>query len=470
MKISFEALKPGQAAEINDYVEKLLWEQGIVVDDPDVCSFFAEKGAGVSGAVVKLPKEMVREAAESAPEYFTLHSRNPERTVTLGIGYDPVINGNSGMSYIQDAGGARRAARVEDQVMMLKLSHTSDVIGVSNAGILYPTIGIDPAAAKYLQMINALTYSDKPFFSQGMDKSYGRAAIDLARIATGYGDRRVCMSVVNSLSPMRWDTKMLGMIRIFAEEDQPLNISSSSMLGATAPLYLTGALIMACAEALFGIVYSQLIRPGAPVVFGCFTGVMDMRNMSMSYGLPEFSIMCAAASQMSSFYKLPFRGGGALTDAKGTNAQCGIESAMQMMVALNCDVHYMHQSIGTLDSILACSAEKFVMDEEIVARIRHMRKGVGEIPDGILDVIREGSRERSFLGLESTAFNFRDIIFTPVFSEGCTYEKWTRNAMSCEDMARSAVIKRLNEYIEPDIDAGIKKDMKEYAAKNGVNL
>lgn len=470
MKIKIEALRSDQITEINEKVEKLLWEHGITVRDPQICTFFSNKGAKVSGATVHLPKELLREALKTVPKQYTLHARNPERGVTIGIGHEVVINPNSGMSFIQDADGTRRPARVEDQINMLKLSHTSKVAGVSNAGILYPTVDIDLADAKYLQMINALTYSDKPFFSQGIDSSYGKAAIELARIATGYRDRHVCMSVVNSLSPMAWDEKMLGMIRVFAEENQPLNISSSSLIGATAPINLTSALIMACAEGLFGVVYSQLVRPGTPVVFGCFPGVMNMRSMRMSYGVPEFSIMCAAGSQMASFYQIPFRGGGGLASAQVTNAQSGMESALGMMVALNCDVHYMHQSIGTLDSILTCSAEKFVMDEEAVMRIWHLQKGMGEIESDMFEEIKEGCEEGSFLGLESTAMNFRNVVFQPLYSEDCTYEEWREKNKSDEELAKKAVKKRLAEYIEPDIGMDIKKQLKEYAVKMGANL
>ena len=470
MKMKLQALRPEQIAEINEKIEKLMWEQGIVVNDTDVCAFFADKGAKVLGATVHIPKQMLQEAVKNVPTQYTLHARNPEKTVTFGIGHDVVINPNSGQSFIQDADGTRRPGTVDDLNKMLKLNHTSKVTGVSNAGILYPTVGIDPKDAKYLQMINALALSDKPFFSQGIDGTYGKAAIDLARIATGYNDRHVCMSVVNSLSPMMWDTKMLSMIRVFAEENQPLNISSSSMIGATAPINLTTALIAAFAEALLGVVYSQLIRPGAPVVFGCFPGVMNMRHMCMSYGAPEFSILCVAASQMAAFYEMPFRGGGGLTDAKVTGAQSSMESALHLMIALNCDVHYMHQSIGTLDSILAGSAEKFIMDEEIVARIRHMQKGVGEIDSEALDVIKEGCKDRSFLALESTALNFRDVIFKPTYSDGCTYEEWMEKRKSDDEAARKVVDKRIAGYVEPDIGADVKKQLKEYAVKLGAVL
>ncbi|MCL2162961.1 MAG: trimethylamine methyltransferase family protein [Oscillospiraceae bacterium] len=470
MKIKIEALRDDQVEEISEKTEKLLWEQGIVVNDTDVCTYFSDRGAKVTGSTIFLPKEMVRNAIESAPERHTLHARNPERTVTFGKGFDMVINGNSGMSYIQGADGIRRPARVKDQIDMIKLSHTSKVMNVSNAGIVYPTADIDPADAKYIQMINALTYSDKPFIAQGFDKSCATTAISLARIATGYNDRPVCMCIVNSLSPMTWDSKMLGVIRVYAEENQPLNISSSSMIGATAPLNLMSALITACAEALFGITYSQLIRPGSPVIFGCFPGIMDMRAMSMSYGSPEFAIMCAAASQMSAHYRIPFRGGGALTSAKVTDAQSSIESALNMMVSMNCEVHYMHQSIGSLDSILSCSAEKFIMDEEIVARVRHMQKGMGEIEQDVFDVIRDGCQERSFLALESTAMNFRNVLFSPIFVNDCTYEEWIENGKSGNEMAREVAERRIAEYVEPDIGADIKRQMREFALGLGANI
>ena len=470
VKIVIEALRPDQIIEISEIVGRILWEQGIIVNETDVCSFFSGKGAKVSGSTVHIPKEMLNQALDSVPKQYTLHSRNPEKCVTVGLGFPVLINPNSGMSFIQDVDGSRRPGSMEDLVKLLKLNHTSKVTGITNAGLLYPSVGIDPGDAKYLQMIYALTYSDKPFFSQGIDESYGKAAIELAQIATGYRDRPVCMSVVNSLSPMAWDSKMLGMIRLFAQENQPLNISSSSMIGATSPLCLTSAVITAFAEGLFGVVYSQLVRPGAPVVLGAFPGVMDMRFMRMSYGAPEFSMLCAAGAQMASHYKIPYRGGGALTSAQVTGAQSGMESTFGMMFALNSDVHYMHQSIGTLDSILAASMEKFVMDEEIVARIMHIKRGMGEVEDDFTEVLQEGVADRSFLALESTVRNFRETIFTPEFCNNCTYDVWMEKKTSNEELAHKAVEKRLAEYVEPDIGTDIKEQMKRYALKEGAKF
>lgn len=470
MKLTPTALREDQIQLIQEKVAQLLEQKGITIKDVDVCTFFQEKGAKVSGEQVHIPREMLQSALSSIPPSFTLHARNPEKTVTIGRGHPPVINTNSGMSFIQDWNHVRRRACVQDQINMLKLAHTSSVIGVSNAGILYPTEDIAPDDALFLQMRNALCYSDKPFFSQGLDGNCAKHAIAMAQIATGYQDRPVCMSVCNSLSPMAWDSKMLAMIRVFAQANQPINISSSAMIGATAPIFLSGALILAVAEALTGIIYAQLIRPGTPVVFGCFSGAMDMQNMSMAYGSPEFALLGAAASQVAAAYKIPFRGGGALADAKVTNMQCGIESAMNMMVALNTETHYMHQSIGTMDAIMTCSAEKFIMDEEIVARIRRMQQGIGEIDDAVMESIEQGLAEHDYLNVESTAENFREQIFIPPVSDRCTYQDWISEERSNEKRAHQIFKQRLGAYVEPDIGSDIKNALKNYASAQGARI
>ena len=102
LKIKIDALSQNQIEEVNAHVEKLLWEQGVVVKDADVCKFFSEKGAKVSGSTIRLPKELLREALKTVPKNFTLCARNPNNTVTLGIGSPVVINTNSGMNFVQD--------------------------------------------------------------------------------------------------------------------------------------------------------------------------------------------------------------------------------------------------------------------------------------------------------------------------------------------------------------------------------
>jgi trimethylamine:corrinoid methyltransferase-like protein len=130
----------------------------------------------------------------------------------------------------------------------------------------------------------------------------------------------------------------------------------------------------------------------------------------------------------------------------------------------------MHQSIGTLDSILACSAEKFVMDEEIVTRVQRMKRGIGEFPDDLMDVIEEGRESGSFLGLLDTALNFKDQIYFPTFSDRSNYEAWTSKGKSNELKASDIVGMRLSEYVEPDIGVSLKKELRDYATKQGADI
>ena len=464
MRITMQALTPEQVDRIHAQTLELLWTHGIELNCEEARATFAKHGARVEREQVYIPPKLVEEAVKAAPSRFTLHARDVKKTIEVGKGCRTAILACSGIPNIIDKSGNQHQVTFEHYKDMLRMTQTSPVIGVVNSGSLYPT-SISSQHSLYLQMLLTLSMTDLPFLGQTEGKAVSKDCIEFARITTGISDKVVAAGICNSLSPMAWDKSMLEGIRAYAEEGQATNISCCSLAGATGPIYLMGGILQANAEVLAGITYSQLICPGAPVIYGTTSSVMDMRSMGLSLGTPEYSLISTGCSQMAAFYDIPFRGGGGLSDSKSIDAQAGIEAALNLMVSLNNGIDFMIQGIGVLEAYMSMSLSKWVMDEDIVLRIRRVQDGLGEYPDDLTQVIADGFDAGNYLSHESTMMEFRTELFQPMLADRRGYELWNAEGKTYSDMANECVERRLASYKMPELDSDAKRHIESIIEK-----
>lgn len=457
MQITMRALTPEQVENIHEMTLSLLQKHGVNIGCGEACETFAAHGARLDGEQVYIPPEMVEAAIKSTPASFTLHARNPEKNREIGIGKALAVSPVSGVPIILD-GGQQRLVTFDDYKNMVRLAHTSPVVNVANSCSLYPTHK-DAVHALYLQMYNTVKLTDLPLVGQTEGLQVSADCVELYKRACGMNDKTVAIGICNSLSPMAWDKTMLEGIRAYAEGGQAVNITCCSMTGATAPIYLFGSILEANAEVLAGLVYAQLLRPGTPVIYGTTSSIMDMMSMGLSLGTPEYSLISTGCAQMAAYYNVPFRSGGGLSDAKVPDAQAGSESALNLMISMNNGVNLMLQSLGVLEYYMAVSFEKWVMDEEIIRHISHIQKGMGEIPEDLEELIADGVAN-NFLEQEATFDNFRSELFLPMLKNRKTFEAWSADGQSYEDMAAECVQRRIEEYKCPDLGPDTMKDVR----------
>jgi trimethylamine--corrinoid protein Co-methyltransferase len=144
--------------------------------------------------------------------------------------------------------------------------------------------------------------------------------------------------ILGSLTPLKYDLGMLGALMEYARAGQPQLISSLSIAGATGPVTLAGNLALQNAEILAGIVLTQLVREGTPVIFAGVSSNAEMRSGALSIGSSEMAMNTAATAQMAHYYRLPIRSGGAVYDAKVPDAQAAYESMMSLLMARVCGI------------------------------------------------------------------------------------------------------------------------------------
>jgi trimethylamine--corrinoid protein Co-methyltransferase len=218
---------------------------------------------------------------------------------------------------------------------------------------------------------------------------------------------------------------MAGAILRYAEAGQALLIANLAMAGSTAPITLAGMLAMQNAELLAGIVLSQLVNPGTPVIYGTTSTNIDMRSGALAIGSPELAQVTAAHMQLVRFYGLPSRGSGALTDANYPNAQAGLESMMGMLTVVNSGADFVLHAAGILSSYLAFSYEKFVLDDEICGRVRRFHRPL-MVNDETLayDAIKRVGPGGHFLLEDQTATRCRTEFWQPEVSDRTGLDEW----------------------------------------------
>jgi trimethylamine--corrinoid protein Co-methyltransferase len=236
------------------------------------------------------------------------------------------------------------------------------------------------------------------------------------------------------------------------------------MAGSTGPVTLAGVLAMQSAELLAGIVLTQMISPGTPVIFGSTSTNIDMKSGALCIGSPELSQMVAAHAQLARYYGIPSRSGGALTDASSPDAQAGFESMMALLTTANSGVDFVLHSAGILSAYLAFSYEKFVLDDEMCGMVRRLRRGFVVSPETLAyDVIAKVGSGGNYLMEDHTVERCRSEFWKPGVCDRGGLEAWMgggrRDAVA---RARTRWQKLVRDHKDPELDPIICHQLQAY--------
>lgn len=218
---------------------------------------------------------------------------------------------------------------------------------------------------------------------------------------------------------------MLQACRYFAERNQATMFPCCSMPGVTSPVTLSGTVICNNAENLAGIVYAQLVRPGAPVVYSNTSGGTDMRFVTPAIGSPETALISFASASLAKYYNIPCRTGGSLADSKCVDWQCGVESTFTMMAALMSSASFVLHSCGVMDSFNVLCYEKYLLDEQNIEMIRKLVNGMSVHTDSEeLENLSDVGPGGQFIGEEHTMDYMKDELYTPALFNKMSFTGW----------------------------------------------
>jgi trimethylamine--corrinoid protein Co-methyltransferase len=462
-----------QVAAMHDAALVMLETQGMKVLSADARRRYREAGATVDEAsnIVRIDRDLIATSLASAPREITLHSVDPLRHVPLSdshVAFAPT----SGPPNIMDTARGRRAGTLEDFCNLTKLCQSFEVIHVLGGATEPQDI---PVNVRHLEVTRAqLLLSDKiPLvFSRG----HGQVAdsFELIRLAHGlspeeFRSRPYTYTVINTNSPLQLDIPMADGIIDFAAAGQVLIITPFTLAGAMAPVTIAGALTLAHAEALAGLTLAQIVRPGAPVVYGSFTSNVDMKSGSPAFGTPEYVKAAFGAGQMARFLGLPWRSSNA-TASNTPDAQSAYESQMSLWGALFGGCNFILHAAGWLESGLTTSYEKFILDVEMLQMFAEVFQPVGATAaDLALEAVAEVGPGGHFFGCAHTMERYRSAFYAPLVSDWRNFGQWSEDgARTATERASAIWQSTLQRYVAPARDAAIVESLNAYVERRSA--
>jgi trimethylamine--corrinoid protein Co-methyltransferase len=445
---------------IEHNADTLLEEVGIeIVNYPEAVEIFRTAGADVTDQRVRFPRGMCRQLiTATAPRVFTQRARNPQRSVVIGDPY-MVLVPTYGSPFVYSLDGGRRYATIEDFRNFVKLTYTSHTLH-HGGGTLCEPVDL-PVNKRHFDMVYShIKYSDRAFMGSVTHPSRAQDSVEMARILFGAETlerEHVIMGLANANSPMSWDFNMLGSAKAYAEANQIMLITPFILGGAMAPVTVAAQATQTLAEALAGMAFCQIIRPGAPVIFGSFASSMSMQTGAPTFGTPEPQLVLFVLAALSRRLGVPFRSGGNFTASKVPDYQAAYESAISFMATMQAGVNFNLHTAGWQEGGLAIGYEKFMLDEDQASMAAAYLAGVDTTDNGYaLDAMLAGGPGQHFLGSPHTLANFENAFWRSELSNNDSFEQWELDgSLDAAQRANRRWKQRLAEYEPPPLDPAI---------------
>jgi trimethylamine--corrinoid protein Co-methyltransferase len=464
-----EVVSADEIVSIHQASLSILEDIGIIFHDEEACDIFRRAGAIVDDdGTVKIGREIVAAALETAPSAFQLTPRDTTKAVTIGgdaLAFTTVL----GPPNCSDMEGGRRPGTLADFSNFVRMGQFFNIIHMIAGSPVEPNdVEVDIRHIESTRVM--LTLSDKvPYlFSQGRQRLWD--GMDLVARALGYADRIELTemprlySIINTNSPLQYDSSMASGVIELARHNQAPIISPFSLAGATMPLPLAGAVAQSNAEALAGVTLTQLVRPGAPVVTAAKTVNVDMKTGAPAFATPESNKAVQIGAQLARHIGLPFRAAN-FNNSNTVDAQALYESQGSLWAAVTSGTNLMMHAAGWLEGGLCSSFEKFVLDVEILQMMKVWLEPVPVTPDVLsLDEIRSVGPGGHFFAAERTMEGYESAFYHPLITNTLNYGAWVEAGSQDAAQRAHAIYKRsLREYEAPNFDEGAAHAMNQFA-------
>jgi trimethylamine---corrinoid protein Co-methyltransferase len=448
---------------------EILSEIGIAFYDDEALAILREHRADVGPeSIVRFDPALVESYMRVAPSRFTQLARNPDNNVIIGheyICFAPVY----GPPYIYDLDRGRRESTLADFQNLVRLAYLSPYMHHSGGTLVEPTD--EPVETRHLEMLfSHIKYSDKAFMGSVTSAENAADSVAMAEILFGreaMERQPALLSLINISSPRRLDDRMLGALRVYAQAGQAVVITPFVLSGAMAPVSVAGTVAQLNAEALAGIIFAQMCRPGTPVVYGSFQTTIDLRSGAPVFGAPESQLSLFLSAQMARYYNVPFRSGGMFASSKVNDIQAGYESVMAMLPAVLGRANFVLHAAGWLENGLAAGYEKFVLDCEVLGMFHKLFQGVDFSEEAFaMESIRSVEPGGHHLGTEHTMRHFRTAFYRAELFDYRSAEQWlSEGAEEAPQRARARYKQLLKEYEAPALDPAKEEALQEFIAR-----
>jgi trimethylamine--corrinoid protein Co-methyltransferase len=458
-----------QVAAIHAAALRVLAEQGMRVLHGPARDLYRGAGADVQGQTVRLDPALVAERLATVPPAFTLTARNPARHLAVGGGHR-IYAAVGGPAYVMDNDRGRRDGTFAEMCDYLRLIQTLNVIHQEGGGPFEP---LDlPANTRHLDIYHAqIRLLDKSWQTQTLGHARTMDGLEMAAIMLGTTpegllDTPVLLGVINTNSPLQLDAPMAEGLIALAAHGQVNVITPFTLAGAMAPVTVAGALVLQHAEAMAGIVLTQIVRPGVPVMYGGFTSNVDMRSGSPAFGTPEYTKAAQASGQLARHVGVPFRSSN-VTAANDVDAQAAYESQMALWGALTGGAHLLEHAAGWMHGGLTASFEKLILDAEMLQMMDAYFEPLATSPaDLALEAILEAGAGGHFFGTAHTMERYQTAFHAPMLSNWDNHPTWLqKGGIDARARANTVWKELLAAHEDPPLDPGIDEALTAYVAR-----
>lgn len=448
---TLRTLSDDQLKQIHLATLEVLERTGVQITHSRAKEILAGAGARVDGDRVRIPSWMVEDALRTAPHRVVLGTRGGQRTVLLEgdkvwfgpsldcIDYlDPITEERRPFTSIDCAVTARVADVLPNYDWVMTIGMAADV----------PADIADRVIAKQV-----LTNCEKPFVFCCKDVNSTRDIYEMAVAIAGSEEAFLRAPFIihysEPVSPLLHYDPAIEKLMYCAEKGIPLVYYPAPMAGGTAPATLAAVIVQGSAESLSGLVLAQLVRPGAPFIYGAFTTIMDMSTTIFSYGAPEMSLMAAAMAQLAQFYGLPFFGTAGCTDAKFPDPQAAAEAAFSCLSSALAGANLVHDS-GWLDHGSVASPAYMVLVNEVLYMVRQFLKGLTVNEETLaVDIIDKVGPGGHYLNEEHTLRHFREVWYSELFDRAMLDQWKQKGGKRFEERLREATQKAMAHTPKP---------------------
>ncbi|MCA1404843.1 trimethylamine methyltransferase family protein [Ensifer sp. IC3342] len=456
---------------IHDASLTIVEEIGMDIILPEARDRMKAAGADVTPGTdrVRFDRGLIMEMIASAPPGFTMHARNPARNVEIG-GNNIVFAQIASAPFVADREGGRRTGNQEDFRKLVKLAQSYDIVHTTGG---YPVEPVDlHASIRHLDCLSDMVkLTDKVFHVYSLGRQRNIDGIEIARIGRGISMEQMerepsLFTIINTSSPLRLDGPMLQGIIEMSSRNQVVVVTPFTLAGAMAPVTIAGALVQQNAEALCGIAFTQMVRKGAPVMYGGFTSNVDMKTGAPAFGTPEYMKAVIAGGQLARKYNIPYRTSN--TNAANTlDAQAAYESALSLWALTQGGGNFVMHAAGWTEGGLTASFEKFVLDVDMLQMVAEFLQPLDVSEDALgLDAVRDVGPGGHYFGTLHTLQRYETAFYSPILSDWRNFETWTEAGRpTTYDHANRVFKQRLNEYERPPLDPAIEEELDAFVAR-----
>lgn len=462
--IQFQVLSDDQKQEVFRAALDVMEYTGVEVYSDEALAVLKSKGASVNGARVKIPSHLVRQALATAPNTFTVFSRegNADKNIVIGphrVHYGPGPTcpnmrdprTNQRRKYIRQ--DARDVAKVCDALPHIDFVESLGTIS-----------DVNPDLADVYEFAEMIAFTGKPIVAWSYT---GETCADIHEIAIAVAGGREQFNArpnyifyAEPLSPLQSNKEAADKLVYCAKNRIPIVYTPCPMCGGTAPTTSAGVLVTAMCESLHGLVIAQAIQPGTAFVMGGVVSIMDMSSTILAYGAPELSLQSAALSEMARYVGLPVWSTAGVTDSKELDEQAAIEDAISILFAGLSGADLVHD-VGFLESAITGSLQNAVMCDEIIGFVKRILRGIEVTPETLATrVIRDVGPGGHYLATDHTLEHFRDEFWFPRTIDRSRWEDWVAEGrLTLGDRVQNYLNELLDEHqpvpLPPEVQARI---------------